>query len=158
MTERKWADDSFFDGADENRITTILTITNDDGKVIKQQLTVNKFDKNGAENPDYKELVESITLEKITQNTGDREEKKKKQREAAEEERLSREKAVALQALFDAKIQAFEIDSIKNSNNRALKAKLRKAQNIVEVNIYSMMIVMEELKNEQEQATEATSE
>jgi hypothetical protein len=31
-----------------------------------------------------------------------------------------------------------------------LKAKLRKAKNLIEVNIYSMMIVMEELQNESE--------
>ena len=79
----------------------------------------------------------------------ERQEKKKRnaEREAREQRRLEKEKADELQRLFEAKIKAFEIDDIKNSKNRALKAKLRKAKNLVEVNIYSMMIVMEELEN-----------
>jgi hypothetical protein len=66
------------------------------------------------------------------------------------QQRLEKEKAEQLQKLFEAKIQAFEVEEIKNSKNRILKAKLRKAKNLIEVNIYSMMIVMEELQNESE--------
>jgi hypothetical protein len=78
------------------------------------------------------------------------EQKKRKPRtEAREQRKIEEEKAKELQILFEAKIQAFEIEQIKNSTNRLLKSKLRKAQNLIEVNIYSMMIVMEELANEE---------
>lgn len=147
MVERKWAEDSFFDGFDQNRITTVLAITEEDGKVVKQQLTVNKFAPDGAPNPDYQEIIDFLTEEKIVENTNKRNERKLKERELQEQERLEKEKVESLQKLFETKIQAFEIEAIKNSKNRELKAKLRKASNNVEVYIYSMMIVMEELNN-----------
>jgi hypothetical protein len=146
---RKWADDSFWESYDQNRITSILTITDDDGKVTKQQLTVARFNPDGSDNPDFQEILDQIGEEKITENTTKRNEKKVAEREMQEQRRREQEKAVALQKLFDAKIAAFEIDDIKNSKNRELKAKLRKAKNQVEVNIYSMMIVMEQMNNEQ---------
>ena len=149
MTTRTWADDSFWESYDQNRITSILTITNDEGKITKQQLTVSRFNPDGSDNPDFQEILDQLGEEKITENTTKRNEKKVAQREAEEQKRREEQKARELQKLFDAKISAFEIEDIKNSKNRVLKAKLRKAKNQVEVNIYSMMIVMEEMNNEQ---------
>jgi uncharacterized protein YydD (DUF2326 family) len=147
MTKKEWASDSFWESYDRNRITTVLMITDEEGRVTKQQLTVNRYNPDGTDNPDFKEIIDSLTEEKITENTQKREQKRVAEREAKEQQRLEREKANELQKLFEAKIQAFEVEEIKNSKNRVLKAKLRKAKNLIEVNIYSMMIVMEELKN-----------
>jgi hypothetical protein len=148
MTTRSWASNSFWETYDKNKITTILTTTNEDETVTTQQLTVSKFSTDGVENPDFLEILESISEEKINENTTARTEKKKAETEAKEQRKIEDEKAKQLQILFEAKIQAFEIEQIKNSTNRLLKSKLRKAQNLIEVNIYSMMIVMEELANE----------
>jgi hypothetical protein len=148
MTSREWASDSFWESYDQNRITTILMITDEEGRVTKQQLTVNRYNPDGTENPDFKEIIEQITEEKVTKNTEVRKEKKEKERELNQQKHIEQEKAKKLQRLFEYKIEAFEVDEIKNSKNRLLKSKLRKAKNIVEVNIYSMMIVMEELNNE----------
>jgi membrane protein involved in colicin uptake len=147
MTNREWAGDSFWESYDQNRITSVLMITDDEGRVTKQQLTVNRYNPDGTDNPDFQEIISQLTEEKITENTQKRNEKRAAQREMREQQRLEREKAAELQKLFEAKIQAFEIEDIKNSKNRVLKSKLRKAKNLVEVNIYSMMIVMEELEN-----------
>ena len=147
MTNREWAGDSFWESYDQNRITSVLMITDDEGRVTKQQLTVNRYNPDGTDNPDFQEIIPQLTEEKITENTQKRNEKRAAQREMREQQRLEREKAAELQKLFEAKIQAFEIEDIKNSKNRVLKSKLRKAKNLVEVNIYSMMIVMEELEN-----------
>jgi hypothetical protein len=149
MTTRSWASNSFWETYDKNKITTILTTTNEDETVTTQQLTVSKFSTDGVENPDFLEILESISEEKINENTTARTEKKKAETEAKEQRKIEDEKAKQLQILFEAKIQAFEIEQIKNSTNRLLKSKLRKAQNLIEVNIYSMMIVMEELANEE---------
>lgn len=149
MTTRSWASNSFWETYDKNKITTILTTTNEDETVTTQQLTVSKFSTDGVENPDFLEILESIGEEKINENTIARTEKKKAEIEAKEQRKIEDEKAKQLQILFEAKIQAFEIEQIKNSTNRLLKSKLRKAQNLIEVNIYSMMIVMEELANEE---------
>ena len=149
MTTRSWASNSFWETYDKNKITTILTTTNEDETVTTQQLTVSKFSTDGVENPDFLEILESIGEEKINENTIKRTEKKKAEAELLEQKQIEHEKAKQLQVLFEAKIQAFEIEQIKNSTNRLLKSKLRKAQNLIEVNIYSMMIVMEELANEE---------
>lgn len=149
MTTRKWADDSFWESYDQNRITTILTITDDEGRETRQQLTVSRYNPDGTDNPDFAEIIEQITEEKVSQNTNERNERKANERKAREQARIEQQKAIELEKLFEAKIQAFEIEHIKNSKNRVLKSKLRKAKNLIEVNIYSMMIVMEELENEQ---------
>ena len=149
MTTRSWASNSFWETYDKNKITTILTTTNEDETVTTQQLTVSKFSTDDVENPDFLEILESIGEEKINENTIKRTEKKKAEAELLEQKQIEHEKAKQLQVLFEAKIQAFEIEQIKNSTNRLLKSKLRKAQNLIEVNIYSMMIVMEELANEE---------
>lgn len=148
MTTRKWASDSFWESYDQNRITSILTITDENGNVTNQQLTVSRYNPDGTPNPDFSEIIEQLSEEKITENTAKRNEKKVKERELQHQKKLEEEKSIKLQKLFEYKIEAFEIDYIKNSKNRLLKSKLRKAKNIVEVNIYSMMIVMEELNNE----------
>jgi hypothetical protein len=147
MSNREWAWDSFWESYDQNRITTVLMITDDEGRVTKQQLTVNRYNPDGTNNPDFQEIINQLTEEKITKNTQKRNEKRAAEREAREQQRLEKEKANQLQKLFEAKIEAFDIEDIKNSKNRVLKAKLRKAKNLIEVNIYSMMIVMEELEN-----------
>jgi len=148
MNNRTWDKKSFWESYDQNRITTILTIVDENENSTTQQLTVNKFDVDGNENPDFKEVLDAITFEAITANTNERNEKKLVERTEAEQARLERARAKDLQQLFEAKISAFEIDAIKNSTNRVLKSKLRKAQNVVEVNVYCMMIVMEVLNNE----------
>lgn len=150
MVTRTWDKKSFWESYDQNRITTILTTVDDDGNSTTQQLTVSKFDVDGNENPDFKEVLDAITFETITANTNERNERKIVERAEAEQTRLEKERAKDLQNLFEAKISAFEIDAIKNSTNRVLKSKLRKAQNVIEVNVYCMMIVMEVLNNEKE--------
>ena len=150
MATRQWAEDSFWESYDQNRITSILTTTDDEERVTQQQLTVSRYAPDGSDNPDFLEIIEQLGEEKITENTNKRNKEKEDKRKAREQQRLEHEKARELEKLFEAKIQAFEIDTIKNSKNRILKSKLRKSKNLIEVNIYSMMIVMEEMnKNEQ---------
>ena len=148
MATKAWAKDSFWESFTKDKITTILTMVDDDGVVLKQNLVVNKYGPEGDINTDFVEIVESLSEETITENTSKRTERKTKEREQIEQQRIEHEKAKELQRLFESKIQAFEIDPIKTSQNRELKSKLRKAQYIIEVNIYSMMIVMEQMEIE----------
>ena len=41
------------------------------------------------------------------------------------------------------KLEAFEIDEVKNSENRELKKKIRKAKTLLEVQAYTTMILQE---------------
>lgn len=144
---RVWMDNAYWENYTQDKVKCILSITDADGVSINQQLTLSKLTPDGEDNIDFLELIDQVGIEKITQNTTERVERKAEERKRHEQEKIERERASSLHKLFEAKIQAFEIDAIKNSTNRGLKSKLRKAQNIIEVNIYSMMIVMEDIKN-----------
>jgi hypothetical protein len=45
--------------------------------------------------------------------------------------------------LFKLKLQAFEIDAVKNSKNREIKAKIRKSDNLIEVLAYSAAAILD---------------
>ena len=67
---------------------------------------------------------------------------KKQNSKARQAEQLNSKK---LEALFEYKLETFEIPDIKESKNRALKSKLRRAKSIPEVNLYAILIVQEAL-------------
>ena len=145
---REWLDNPFYEGDTKEKIKAILKITNEEtGEITHQEVTVAKGE-GDFENPDYKEILNLYGSDHIQENT----EKREKEYIINEEKRIKREeeinKAKALEALFEAKLKAFEIEEVKNSINRSLKTKLRRAKNTIEVNIYAMMIVMERLENE----------
>jgi hypothetical protein len=92
MTTRSWASNSFWESYDKNKITTILTTTNEDETVTTQQLTVSKFSTDGVENPDFLEILESIGEEKINENTTARTEKKKAENRSSRTKKNRRRK------------------------------------------------------------------
>ena len=49
--------------------------------------------------------------------------------------------------LFQAKLEAFEIEEIKMSQNRDLKSKIRKSKNMMEVTAYSAALIALEQKS-----------
>jgi uncharacterized protein YydD (DUF2326 family) len=51
-------------------------IIDDEGRVTKQQLTVNRYNPDGSDNPDFQEIISQLTEEKITENTTKRNEKR----------------------------------------------------------------------------------
>lgn len=148
MMKREWKDNAFWDNDEKTRAKAILVLSSEDGVETSQVVTVNQFDDDGSVNPDWIELMEQWGVDHITKNTEQRIEQKEKE---AQEERVRKEqqeKAIHLEKLFNAKLQAFEVEEVKQSKNRALKTKLRRAKSIIEVNIYAMMIVMEQIEND----------
>lgn len=145
MAERKWLDNAFWHNDEKEMAEAILSITDESGREITQVVTVRKFDVNGNENPDFKELMEEIGEEKIDANTAERRERKSKEKEVEEQKRKAEQQAKDLEVLFDAKIKILEIDQIKNTSNKTLKSKLRRSKNVIELNLYAQLIMMEEL-------------
>ena len=145
MATRKWLDNAFWHNDEKEMAEAILSITDESGREITQVVTVRKFDVNGNENPDFKELMEEIGEEKIDANTAERRERKSKEKEVEEQRRKAEQQAKDLEVLFDAKIKILEIDQIKNTSNKTLKSKLRRSKNVVELNMYAQLIMMEEL-------------
>lgn len=95
-------------------------------------------------NPDWKEIFETFTIEQIDSYTNELLEKdnlNRQKKKEAEKEQIERMKA---DALFSAKLEAFEIEEIKKSKNRELKSKIRKAKTIFEVTAYSAALILKE--------------
>ena len=96
------------------------------------------------DNPDYKEILEKFTLEQIDANTKERLDKRdeqiKRNRDRQEVDRTRMQQ----EALFAAKLDAFEIPIIKTSTNRTAKSKIRKAKTLMEVTAYAVMLMIQE--------------
>ena len=120
----------------------------------KKQIDVRVVDDNGNKqrliiprdenNTDYKSLLLQYTIEQIQKNTDEavrifRESKSRDaQREKEHAERRLNEE------LFLAKLEAFEMDAIKNSTNKELKRKIRKSKNKTEVLINAIIGIIDE--------------
>ena len=74
----------------------------------------------------------------------------RQKREANIKRQEERNEAKRLEDLFNYKLQTFEIPEIKNSENRKLKAKIRKAKNVIEMNAYATILLMEILNESEE--------
>ena len=150
MSYRKWMDNAFWETDEKQMLNCILEMEDDVGRVTRQVMKLRKTDDEGNDNPDFIEVVDQLGEELITKIlTKEMFARKEKQRKTNKE--LEHAKARKLEQLFNYKLEAFEIDDIKNSKNRQLKSKLRRAKNRVEVDLYAIMIVMEEMKKREEE-------
>ena len=143
MASRRWEDNAFWHSEEQEEAEAILVITDDEGREITQILTLRKFDTQGNINPDFEELLDQVGAEKITANTEERTERKAKEKEYETQRSKAEKQARDLEILFDAKIHILEIDKIKNTENKKLKTKLRRSKNLVELNMYAQLILME---------------
>lgn len=148
MSRKQWMDNAFWETEEKKELNCILELEDDVGRVTRQQMLLHRVDKDGTENELFNEVVDSLGEENIDKSTEDRVVRKKAE---AEEENIREEehnKARKLEKLFNYKIEAFEVEEIKNSKNRKLKAKLRRAKSKIEVDLYSIMILQDQLEAE----------
>lgn len=95
-------------------------------------------------NPDWTEVMETFGEKVVDKNTevataGHLQRKQSaSERHAIEMERHARE------ALFNVKAEIFDMDVVKNSTNRAVKNKIRRATTINEAQIYAAVLHMME--------------
>ena len=59
-------------------------------------------------------------------------------------------KAAKLKELFTIKLEAFEIEEVQRSENKILRSKIRKSQNMIELNAWVTAILLESLPKEDE--------
>ena len=91
--------------------------------------------------------MEKFTEEDIDENTRLREERRTEEvRQRMERSKVDQQRRKD-EALFEAKLEAFEVPIIKNSTNKALKTKIRRSKSALEVLAYSTMLIMQEEKN-----------
>ena len=148
MSRKQWMDNAFWETDEKKELNCILELEDDVGRVTRQQMFLSRHDKDGSENELFNEVVEALSEQRIDEETEGRVVRKKAE---AEEDKIREEehqKARKLEKLFNYKLEAFEVEEIKNSKNRKLKAKLRRAKSKIEVDMYSIMILQEQLEAE----------
>jgi len=108
---------------------------------------------NDVNNPDWVEIMDKFSKEELEENTQRAIRKIQREREAEK----VREQAMAdkkrQEELFAVKLQAFEVDAIKNTTNRALKSAIRRAKSTFEVYAFAAAVIMDDY-NKQQQAGE----
>lgn len=148
MASRKWLDNAFWETEEKNQLNCILELVDDEGRDIRQVMKLNRTERDGSPNEMFNEVIEALGEERIDQETQDRVERKKAEAEEHKQREVEHQKARKLEKLFNYKLEAFEVEEIKNSKNRKLKGKLRRAKSRIEVDLYSIMILQEQLEAE----------
>ena len=139
--KRTWIKDAFW----ETPSKELLNCISEHKEGFKDVRQVHKL-KRG--DPLFDECVKALTEKHIDVNTDRRVNKKFKEQEQQRQLELNRRKAEKLEQLFNYKLETFEVEDIKESKNRILKSKLRRAKSIPEVNLYAIMILQDKLEND----------
>lgn len=148
MSYKRWMDNAFWETDQKNELNCILELEDDVGRVTRQQMFLRRFEKNGDENELFNEVVDALGEARIDEETEARVVRKKAEAEETKIREEEHNKARKLEKLFNYKLEAFEVEEIKNSKNRKLKAKLRRAKSKIEVDMYSIMILQDQLEAE----------
>ena len=149
MNNKTWQTNAYWlNEKSQDSIRAILTFEDDRGRKVKQEVTVNKINPKTEEvNPDFTELVETVGEDIITQNTAERKARKQKEAETRDKRRKAEKQRKELAELFNAKIEIMEVEEIKNSDNRELKSKIRRAKSRLEMEMYALLLMMKETQN-----------
>lgn len=123
----------------EEKTQIIAGFRYDDGRVLTAAIT-NVGD--AAENPDWKEIMATFGADAVDENTQKAlDDHMARKTRSLEQRQLDMDRAKK-EALFNAKAEAFDIDLVKNSKNRTVKNKIRRAGSITEVLVYTAMLHM----------------
>ena len=139
-TEKKTISDPYY--ADKSSNLIVCDFIYEDG--TSNTVSIGNTPEGEKDNPDWKQVFKEFTHEEIKVNTKLKEDSYHANiASRAAEEKAGIDKAKN-EALFAAKVDSFEIAEVKASKNRALKSKIRKATNVVEIFAYSAAIILEE--------------
>lgn len=104
-----------------------------------------------GDNPDMKEVLAIYSEEEIDENTRKGLERRNENIKRQMERRESQAARAKQEALFNSKLQAFEIDLVKNSENTEIKKLIRKSKSVMEVQAYTAVLLMKEFENAKEE-------
>ena len=134
----------------KNAVNCEIIVNLDNGSSQVFTAVVSKPD-DGTINQDWEDIMAKFGPDAIDEATTDMVQQKQLKRE---QDQLRREENNKRQAefekqemLFSYKLEAFEIEAVKNSSDRAMKALIRKSKSIPEVQAYTTILLMKELNN-----------
>mgnify|MGYP003638016424 FL=1 len=146
MSRKQWMENAFWETEAKKEVNCILELEDDQGRITRQQMFLQRTDKDGTENELFNEVIDALGEDAIDAETVDRVTRKSAEVEEEKMRDEEHQKARKLEKLFNYKMEAFEVEEIKNSKNRKLKAKLRRAKSKIEVDMYSIMILQDQLE------------
>ena len=129
--------------ANEEKTHIICQFEYEDGRILTASVTDTE-----EGNPDWKEILETFSIERIDKNTVD-DLNLHNERKSQREEQQKQEGEISKQnILFLAKSEAFDMSIIRDSTYTDLKSSLRKASTLTEIHAYAGAIVaLEIIKN-----------
>ena len=145
MSNYRYLPDAFWEEADRSRLKCIRITDLPNGKTKKDVLSLEKLNPNGSENAEYREAVDAITIKVIDEYTAKRRERKEREHKDTQTRKKMEEESKKLGDLFYIKMRAMEIESVKNTENKKLRSRIRRAANEIEVNAVVALIIGEEL-------------
>jgi hypothetical protein len=93
-------------------------------------------------NPDWTEIMETFGEAVINANSKKDLDRHMKRKQDSAERRVMEMERQAREALFNVKAEIFDMDVVKNSTNRDIKNKIRRATTINEAQIYAAVLHM----------------
>lgn len=106
-------------------------------------------EKEGVVNTDFVAVVEEYGYEELDRLTAEHTKERERQEQINRERAEASESRRKQEILFNMKLEAFECEEIKNSSNRNLKKRLRKAKTPIEINAYATLLIQEAMANEE---------
>lgn len=91
----------------------------------------------------FEAVIAEFPEDEITARTEEDIKKFRQERDKREAEESEMEKRRYAEELFQAKLTIFELPEIKNSTNRSLKRRLRKAETFETLNVYAAAVVVD---------------
>lgn len=149
MSFKRWMDNAFWENEERDKLNCILEMKDDLERETRQVMLLSRLDKDGSENELFNEVIETLGEESIDRNTSERKVRKAAEHDEKKQRDVEHARARKLEDLFNYKLEVFETEEIKNSKNRKLKSKLRRAKSKIEVNLYAMMLLKEVLEPEE---------
>jgi hypothetical protein len=146
MSYKRWMNNAFWENPEKDKLNCILEMEDDVGRKSTQVMLLSRLNKDGSENELFNEVIDALGEESVDRNTEERKIRKAAEKEEKKQRDSEHARARKLEELFNYKLEVFETEEIKNSKNRKLKAKLRRAKSKVEVNLWAMKILEETLE------------
>lgn len=131
-----------WDNKERTRVKCQIIMTSSDGEETKHIALIND------NSPDWDIIIEKYGLEYIDEKTKEVAEKSeqllKEKQEKDRENHVRQKERSRLEKLFTRKLEIFEIEDIKNSEDKEAKARIRKAKNETEALVYAAILMMKE--------------
>ena len=147
----RFLDNPFWRNDERTAVTAILQFKRPDGKADNKVVDIDQYRSDGTVDPLWVKLMKEVPREKIDQFTEHRRRRKIEEHNEKMYKEQQGKRAKELESLFSMKLQAFEIDAVKNSKNRKLRSKLRSSTNELEMQAYITAFILEALREEEEQ-------